>query len=152
MYRFAPMTEAEAHEIVAWRYEPPYDFYDVPYDVDQERELLDADYRAAHYYSVRDEQDELVGYFDFVPRGADLNIGLGLRPDLTGRGLGRAFVEEGLEFGMSLHFPTRFTLEVAKFNDRARKLYEKVGFIVDGESTHELSGQPWQFHTMSRPA
>jgi ribosomal protein S18 acetylase RimI-like enzyme len=67
------------------------------------------------------------------------------------RGLGEAFVKEGLELGIALHSPKRITLEVAKFNDRARKLYEKVGFVVDGQSTHTIAGETWDFHTMSGP-
>lgn len=152
-YVFTPMTEAEAREIVAWRYDPPYDFYDVPFDVDQEREILDADYRNAHYWSARDDAGELVGFYEYTfKEGAELNIGLGLRPDLTGRGLGEGFVRAGMEFGLTLYSPRRWTLEVAKFNDRARRIYERVGFEIDGEMTNTLNDVPWEFHTMSRPA
>ena len=151
-YTFRPMTEAEANEIVAWRYEPPYDFYDVPFDVEQEREMLDPDYRNAHYWAARDVSGELVGFYEYTLEGDDLKIGLGLRPDHTGRGLGEAFVRAGMDFGLTLYEPERFTLAVVKFNERARKIYERLGFVVDGEAAWDIDGKRWEFHTMSRPA
>jgi ribosomal-protein-alanine N-acetyltransferase len=150
-YEFTPMTEAEANEIAAWHYEPPYDFYDVVNDPEQETEILDPEYRAAHYHAVRDEKGDLVGFFEYKAHGEELEVGLGLRPDLVGAGIGADFVQSGLEFGRQLHSPTRFTLEVAKFNDRARLVYQRVGFTISGESTHTILGKEWNFHKMSRP-
>ena len=57
-----------------------------------------------------------------------LDIGLGLRPDLTGRGLGHDFVTFGLDFARSAFAPPAFRLLVATFNRRAIRVYEKVGF------------------------
>lgn len=151
-YTFAPMTEAEAHEIIGWHYTPPYDFYDVVVDPEQHSEILHPDYRGKHYYSARDDSGDLVGFFEYQPRGEELHIGLGLRPDLTGKGFGRDFMEAGMDFGRELYSPTVFTLEVAKFNDRATTLYENVGFTIVGESTHEIQGRTWPFHELTRPA
>jgi RimJ/RimL family protein N-acetyltransferase len=150
-YTFTPMTEAEAHEIVAWRYDPPYDFYDVIADPEQHAEILDPDYRSKHYYAARDEDGELVGFFEYQPRGDELHIGLGLRPDRTGKGLGRAFMEAGIDFGRELYSPTTLSLEVAKFNDRARLVYEGIGFTITGEKTHTIQGEAYPFHDMTRP-
>jgi ribosomal-protein-alanine N-acetyltransferase len=151
-YTFTPMTEGEAHEIVAWHYEAPYDFYDIIADPEQHSEILDPDYRRKHYYAARDENGEQVGFFEYQPRRDELHIGLGLRPDLTGKGLGRGFVEAGVDFGRELYSPARFTLEVAKFNARATKLYQMLGFTITGESAHEIQGRTWPFHEMTRPA
>jgi ribosomal-protein-alanine N-acetyltransferase len=51
-----------------------------------------------------------------------------MRPDLTGRGLGREFLTAGLDFARRRFAPTTFRLAVAAFNQRAIRLYEKVGF------------------------
>ncbi|HEY6285153.1 MAG TPA: GNAT family N-acetyltransferase [Ktedonobacteraceae bacterium] len=47
------------------------------------------------YYSVFNEENELVGFFVFKRDNQTVEVGLGLRPDLTGKGLGRAFLNAG---------------------------------------------------------
>jgi len=110
------------------------------------------------YHSVRDEHDELVGYFCFgedarIPEGrvlglydeTVLDIGLGMRPDLTGRGLGPEFVLAGLHFAEERFSTSSFRLTVASFNVRAVRVYEKVGFEVSttfGSST-TVGGREW---------
>jgi RimJ/RimL family protein N-acetyltransferase len=49
------------------------------------------------FYGVCTEAGEVVGFFNFEERGDAIFYGLGLRPDLTGRGLGATFVNVGLE-------------------------------------------------------
>lgn len=100
-FRFAPMTESDAHSVARWRYTGPYAAYDCPTDEadDSVRLMLDP---ANQYFAARDRAGALVGYCCFgpdarVPGGdyADesaLDVGLGLHPDLTGHGLGPAFV------------------------------------------------------------
>jgi RimJ/RimL family protein N-acetyltransferase len=100
--------------------------------------LLDPRY---NYHAVTDPDGVLVGYFCFgvdatVPAGRRLNlyaedaldVGLGMRPDLTGRGLGLDFVRAGLDFARKVYAPAAFRLTVATFNQRAISVYERAGF------------------------
>ena len=94
------------------------------------------------YHSVYDEDGDLAGYFCFgddarVPAGRRLGIydrepaldvGLGMRPDLTGLGLGAEFVLAGLRFARDAYSPAAFRLTVAASNLRAVRVYERVGF------------------------
>ena len=94
------------------------------------------------YHSVYDERGGLVGYFCFgedarVTAGRQLgvydkepalDVGLGMRPDLTGRGLGTEFVHAGLRFPTENLSPLGFRLTVAASNLRAIRVYERVGF------------------------
>lgn len=57
-----------------------------------------------------------------------VTIGLGLRPDLVGRGLGPHFVEAILAFARERYAPSLFRLYVVDWNERARRVYERVGF------------------------
>lgn len=138
-FTFTPMTGAEAREIASWRYDEPYTSYNwEPVDDDIMR-MLD---RRSPYYTVHDEQRELVGFFAYGSSGYvwdpgephlysennTITIGLGMRPDLTGKGLGLAFVQAGLDFARAHFSPDNFRLYVMTFNERAIKVYERAGF------------------------
>jgi ribosomal-protein-alanine N-acetyltransferase len=108
-------------EIQTWRYEPPYDFY----DGDAEPVL-----NPERFLAARDTSGDFVGFYYFEQRGDVLDYGLGLKPDLTGHGLGLAFFGAGLEFGRERFRPARIVLAVAAFNKRAITVYERAGFEV----------------------
>jgi hypothetical protein len=65
--------------VASWRYPPPYDFYDG--DVEP---VLNPE----RHFEARDDNGTLIGFYYFEPNPPDLDYGPGLRPDLTGRGLG----------------------------------------------------------------
>jgi [ribosomal protein S18]-alanine N-acetyltransferase len=126
--RIVPAT-ADTEEVLAtWRYPAPYDFY----DGDAEPVL-----NPERFFEARDDADDLIGFYYFEPRPPDLDYGLGLRPDLTGRGLGLEFFRTGLAFARERYRPNRVFLHVAEFNERARRVYERAGFRV--VSTHMRS-------------
>jgi ribosomal-protein-alanine N-acetyltransferase len=119
--RIAPADEEAHRELATWRYPPPYDFYDG--DVDP---VLNPE----RYFGAWNERGELVGFYYFELKPPDLDYGLGLRPDLVGRGLGLEFFLAGLEHARDRYEPRRVFLHVAEFNERARKVYERAGFVV----------------------
>jgi len=146
------MTQAEAEEIAEWSYEPPYDFYDVDADQRDMAELLDSAGRGDRYYSAHNAARELIGYFELRNAAGVVVVGLGLRPDLTGRGLGRSFLGAGLDFAREQFGPNRFTLSVAEFNARAITVYERAGFVTTRSFMHETNGGLFSFVEMERPA
>ena len=112
----------EGHvEMRSWRYPPPYDFYDGD---------VDPPLNPERFFGAFDEDGGLVGFYYFEEKPPDLDYGLGLRPDLTGRGLGLEFFVEGLSFARRRYRPRRVFLHVAEFNVRARRVYERAGFSV----------------------
>ena len=99
-YQFHAMSDEEAQTISKWHYEPPYDFYDLEQDPEDLAEFLSAEKRAERYFTVYDEQGQIIGFFVFTPgENGMLEIGLGLRPDLTGHGTGSHYITAGLDFG-----------------------------------------------------
>jgi hypothetical protein len=93
-FTLKPITPSDARGISRWRYDEPYAIYDGdPNSVDA---LLQPHFS---YHSVYDEHGDLTGYFCFgedaqVAAGKRLgvyqvepalDVGLGMRPDLTGR-------------------------------------------------------------------
>ncbi|RJO67850.1 MAG: N-acetyltransferase [Myxococcales bacterium] len=149
----------DAEAIIHWRYEPPYDVYNAEGDPEARRELLGGAYRA-----VETEHGELVGFFCLGPnaqvdgartRGlyADrgfVDLGLGMRPDQTGQGLGAAFVETCLAWGREQLHPQGFRLSVAAFNARAIAVYTRVGFEKVASCVSDTPQGRFDFEIMVR--
>ncbi len=148
-YLFREMDEASAREIATWHYDPPYEMYNcLPDEVEAHvKALLKPEYR---YHTVWDSAGELIAFRCFgadarVPGGdysADaLDMGGGLRPDLTGRGLGISIIEAALEFARRNFAPRAFRVTVAAFNERALRVCEKVGYRPVDSFHHPRSGE-----------
>ncbi len=146
------MTQTEAENIATWTYAEPYSFYDPRSDDDDLAELLDPESRGDPYFSAHDENGELIGFFQFECDGEVVDVGLGLRPDLTGHGLGLPYVQSGLAFAKERFTPRRFTLSVGTFYERAITVYERAGFATTRSYMHETNGGIHAFVEMERPA
>ena len=149
---FQPRTQEDAHQITSWHYPPPYDFYDLDQDPEDLAEFLDPRTWQEPHYSLFNEAGELVGFFNFRPDGQRVEIGLGLRPDLTGKGLGQAFINAGLAFGQEHFSVGMWSLSVATFNTRAIRLYKRVGFTPLNTFLQHTNGGVYEFLRMVRPA
>lgn len=141
------MNEKRASEIISWKYEAPYNFYNLTESEESLKELLEGGYRA-----VLDISGELAGFFCLgksaqVPslRSAEIysenltDIGLGMKPELTGRGNGAGFLSCIFEcMDNELDVPA-LRLTVAAFNQRAIRLYEKMGFMRQDEFENDFA-------------
>ncbi|HBS46842.1 MAG TPA: GNAT family N-acetyltransferase [Paenibacillus sp.] len=128
-----------ARDILSWRYEQPYDFYNNEQTPEAISEML-----ADSYFSVFDDNKELVGFFctgssaqvpneSYTYSQEFIDIGLGMRPEFTGQGNGTLFFTAVLSQIDSMVGISSKRLTVAKFNDRAIQLYEKLGFSREAE-------------------
>lgn len=146
------MTQEAAMMIADhWKYKEPYSFYDATADVEDYQELIDPQQRGNHYYEWWKE-DELVGYFVLLTDDSNtVEIGLGLRPDLTGKGLGQTFISEILNYAM-LKFPntSKVELSVAAFNQRAIKAYLTAGFKETHHFLQHTNGGTYDFIKMKK--
>ena len=137
-FTFRPIDRDAAERIVGWRYEPPYDFYNL--DPSGLPALLAPEHA---YYVASADDDDLVGFCCFGPDarvlGGDyddattLDVGIGLRPDLTGRGFGSAFLRAVLGFAERQYGTTRFRATIATFNARSIRVAEHAGFVRRAE-------------------
>ncbi|MDQ3981949.1 MAG: GNAT family N-acetyltransferase [Actinomycetota bacterium] len=150
-FEIRAMSREDAEAVAGWHYDPPYDFYDFRGDPDDLGELLDPNSWVDDYHAV-DLDGELVGFFSFKRHDDALEIGLGLRPDLTGKSLGAAFVDAGLAYALERFSPRELFLDVATFNDRAKKVYERAGFRASHVWIHESRQGRVEFLRMTRPA
>lgn len=155
-FTFRPMRLRDAIAVARWRYPGEYAFYDpglMPLFI----WLIERPIRfagTAIYYGVRDTRGDLAGIFSFVPQGSSVEIGVALRPDLTGQrqGVGLAFVEAGLVFARERYAPKRFTLDVATFNHRAMRVYEQAGFRPMRTIARRTRGRMVEYLEMEREA
>lgn len=150
--RVAPLTREHAEDLATWRYDAPYDVYDLA-GADP-AELLDP---TLGLHAVL-AGERLIGFRSFGPDGqvpgweyddSALDTGGGLRPSLTGRGLGRAVIRAGLDFGRTTFTPAAFRVTVASFNARARRTVESLGFERIGSFAALRDGR--EFDVLVRP-
>ncbi len=73
-----------------------------------------------------------------------LDTGGGLRPDLTGKGLGRLAISTGLEFGKRRFAPAAFRVTVATFNARALRVVEALGFSATEDFQASTDGRSYR--------
>lgn len=111
-------------------------------------EFLNQNKRGNSIYAVT-KGNKLVGFFSMskiVDRTFD--VGLGMRPDLTGKGKGIEFLRKGIMFIQSEFKPEKITLSVATFNQRAMKAYRKVGFLDRKTFKQDTNGSTFEFLQM----
>ncbi len=144
----APMRQPEAIEIAdRWKYPGEYAFYDMTADPEDYEEIVTPEKRGDRYFSVF-SGNELTGFFCVEREGPDIEIGLGLRPGLTGQGRGKAFLEEILRFVRENYSFEKIKLDVVSFNQRAIKVYERAGFLKTGTAKVSTNGGVYDFVLM----
>lgn len=127
------MQEAHAAEICTWSYPPPYNIYGfLPWEQMKGLgvEFGDPGIRLQQYLSVLDEQDQLWGFAQLFPMAGVTRLGLGMRPDWCGRGMGKRFVQAIVDEAKRRRPSDEIDLEVLTWNERAIRTYRKAGFYI----------------------
>jgi [ribosomal protein S18]-alanine N-acetyltransferase len=135
-FTFRALDKNSAQTILHWQYEAPYDIYNLaPSDPETTlRYLLDPQNA---FHGIYGQQGHLEAYCSFGPDGQvtggdystpALDIGLGVRPDLTGQGHGAEYVNAVIDFAWHTYAPDRLRVTIAAFNRRALRVWEKAGF------------------------
>ncbi|MPZ96087.1 MAG: GNAT family N-acetyltransferase [Propionibacteriales bacterium] len=126
-YYVRPLTADHGQQIALWRYPGPWAIYDLSGPLDP----------AEGYWAVVDDEDALVGFACFgvearVPgldeRSGVLDVGVGMRPELTGHGRGREFSEAVLAHGRDHTSARRLRAVVQDWNARSIRLLDGLGF------------------------
>jgi RimJ/RimL family protein N-acetyltransferase len=152
-----PIGAAEAAQVSAYCYPPPYDGYNVAPEnmADNVRYLLAP---ANQIYAVYGD-GTLIGFCSFgadaqVPGGdyttPALDLGIGLDPALTGQGLGRPVVEAMFALALETFAPPAFRTTIAAFNKRSLRLCRRLGFQKTARFQRAADGL--EFVILLRPA
>jgi len=131
-FELRPLTAEQGEAMAGWAYPGPWAVYDVTGPLDP----------AEGFWVVVDDGGDVAGYACFgeearVPGLAEepgvLDVGVGMRPDLTGQGLGRDFATAVLDHGHEVSGTTRLRAVVQDWNARSRRLLSNLGFEETGE-------------------
>jgi RimJ/RimL family protein N-acetyltransferase len=136
-FSILPLDEKSARAILNWKYAPPYDVYN-HHPEEMEKDLHCMLDPANGFFGILGAEDGWIGFCSFGKdarvAGGDyaadaLDIGLGLSPDRTGKGMGPAVIGGVMEFARRKFHPVGFRVTIASFNSRARRAWEKAGFV-----------------------
>ena len=122
-----------ASAICEWSYPAPYNIYGwLSWDQMQalEIEFGNPQIREEQYIAVLDKTEELIGFAQLFPMEQVTRLGLGMRPDRCGRGLGKSFVEAVVAEARNRRPSDQIDLEVLCWNERAIRAYSKAGFQI----------------------
>jgi len=151
-YNFKKMKKEYANEIAYdWKYTGKYSFYDMTEDQEDLEVFLDPD-NWENKFAVLNKNDELIDFYSYYFKDEIMWIGFGLRPDLTGKGLGESFVKAGIKHGIDKfsYSKDHIKLAVAKFNERAIRLYQNIGFQAIDEYDQKTNGGTYRFIKMKK--
>lgn len=145
-FTLAPMNEAEARAVVAWKYSGEYAVYNFSdYETCKARgyEITIPTRRAKAYRSVY-LNDKLFGFFHMMKRREHTELGVGICPEECGKHYGKTFVSLAVRETLRTFPGKPIWLKVRPFNTRAIRCYKSVGFVeVDRyyEDTFETPGE-----------
>lgn len=153
--RFRRLTVREAVAAARWRYPGDYAMYNlgmIPLAIGAFMSRPAFGAARITCYAIGTPSDPLIGVFSLIWRGTDVEIGIGLRPDVNGHGLGLAAMRLGMAEARERYAPKTFSLNVATFNRRAVTVYERAGFLPLGVKTIHFHGKPFEEMHMARSA
>ncbi len=133
-------TRAEEMAPVPWPEIAKRSFLDQQFGLQHQHYLLyfsDSDFLAIEHI----EHGPIGRYYLQRSAPEHLLVDISMFPTLRGQGIGRALIEasqrEAQSLGRGMH------LHVQRGNSAARRLYERLGFVIDGsEGNHQLMRWP----------
>ncbi|MBW8012422.1 MAG: GNAT family N-acetyltransferase [Chloroflexi bacterium] len=158
-FTFRLINESDVRAILNWHYEVPYDIYDpgIGDPIKIKQAYLDLQFA---YHVITNQHNELDAYCCFgldatVPGGnyksPALDIGLSVRPDLTGQGKGDRFIESVIDFAVNNYTPEKLRVTIAEFNARARRVWGKAGFKETSAFQRKSDSLPFVILTLATP-
>jgi len=150
-----PLSADQVRTFIKWEYAGSYALYNMtPENEEAEiRFFLDAE---NGYFAITDEEGAFLGFCNFgadarVPGGdyhaEAVDIGMGMRPDLTGQGKGALYAAAVFDYAET-HYPQQLQrVTIAEFNQRAQQLSRKFGFVQVARFRREKDKRPFVIMT-----
>jgi ribosomal-protein-alanine N-acetyltransferase len=149
--KIEPLTTDQVRDFLQWQYSGPYAMYNMSAE-DEETQILFFLDPQNGYFAITDNEGTLLGFCNFgadarVPGGdysvEAIDIGMGMRPDLTGQGNGKLYAGAVFDFAKIQYAGQQHRVTIAEFNQRAQQLCRKVGFKQVERFLREKDGRPF---------
>lgn len=147
--QFRKPTERDGKDIATWKYEGIYSFYDND-KTEGKKQWASNIHNEENTFVLYNEKNELIGNCSFDHEEEGILFGVQMRPNLTGKGMGTEIVKTILEFGREQYKFNELDLLVAKFNKRAIRVYEKLGFEIVDEFVWNVNEEEKEFIAMKK--
>ena len=115
--------------ICSWKYPEPYDVYNyMSFDeaVKTNSPLLKGENK--DNYICFWEGEILTAYINIYKKNEMIFLGIGLSPDYCGKGLGKTYLNQGIETAKTRYPGKEIWVQVRSWNTKAIKCYESCGF------------------------
>lgn len=135
VFDLQPIKDKYMDEILSWKSQSDYSCYDTEKN-ETNLESLIAEEGTDFFVALIDEV-ELAGFIECTFDDEDiLEVGCALMPEFLGKGLGFDFVSNCIEYLMEHYdYNQDRIITILKTEDtHARKVFERVGFLVTDES------------------
>jgi len=148
MIRLRPLAAEDVVIIEGWPSYPP-EFDDLDYALRRDGWFEEFRDRPDTWRFAAEQSGELVAFTILATTApGEAEIRIALRSDKTGQGLGAIVAASTLEAGFNEIGLVRIHLVVRKNNQRAICLYQRLGFILQGECCMIVNHKPTQFFLM----
>lgn len=135
MFDLQPIKDKYMDEILSWKSQSEYSCYDTDKNETNIESLISED--GIDFFAALIDEIELAGFIECTFDDDEiLEIGCALMPEFQGKGLGFDFVSNCVEYLIDYYdYGQDRIITVLKSNDKhARKVFERVGFLVTDES------------------
>lgn len=143
------MSQEDAQEMCSWEYSGQYRVYNNSWEkmAEQGISYADEETRRKEFYTLM-RDGKMIGFFRLRHGEKVVELGLGLRPDLCGQGLGKKLVQAAVQEHKKRFGDLPLWLAVRVWNERAIRCYRACGFVEIKRLTLELSEGPTEFIRM----
>ncbi len=148
MIQLRPLVAKDVASIENWPVYPP-EFEDLDYALRKNGWLAEFRDRSDTWIYAVEQSDELIAFSILTmtsPSEAEFRIAL--RSDKIALGLGRIIAVDTLKRGFDEIGLTRIHLIVRKNNQRAFKLYQRMGFSLRGECCKRINNSQADFFSL----
>lgn len=92
---------------------------------------------------IAEHDDEIIGFLTMEPGrrrkiGHTVELGMSVREDWRGKGVGRELLEKAEEWARSVETIEKICLNVFSDNIAALRLYQKAGFVIEGRLVDQI--------------
>jgi len=134
------MTEEYLKQIINWKYSQEYEAYNLPsYEEMKVKGFSIVEpTKWSNYICFIGDNDEVISFLNIVKQeNNSIFLGIGIKPSYCGNGLGRIFLQKGIEEVKKRYGNTLITMQVRSWNKRAIKCYENIGFKITKTETEK---------------